>query len=466
MMSGRDQLGLIDDNITRIRRQVEGAVRHLESLSSKINSLRLEEGGHYRELAKIHLDQVGAGRVIERLDQTDHVVLSLMAEKKAAVQAMENDLEKIAKRRGLLEQDREARKAERDAIIGTLQKKLAETQARMAASEDYRLRKETAQTAVDTSQKAEEKAAHTEADLEHKGKPYRDDPLFMYLWSRRYSTPDYRSGGIIRALDGWVAKLIGYPEARADYHMLNELPLRLREHADRLRQKAEEAVRQVRDMERAAAEEDGIPQIQTELAEAEQRIGRIDDDIERGEKEHQTLLNRLAEFSAGSDPYTQKAMALQVAAFEGEDLATLYREAAATPGAEDDAVVAALMDISGKIRRLQEDIAAVEKTQQAHRKALGELEALRLRFRRSHYDTGPSTFPGGFGLGALLGQLLTGAMNSRSVWGEIERAQRFDPPMPDFRGLGTGGARGGFGGGGFSTGGGIGGGDFRTGGKF
>jgi hypothetical protein len=122
------------------------------------------------------------------------------------------------------------------------------------------------------------------------------------------------------------------------------------------------------------------------------------------------------------------------------------------------------MDTSDKIQRLQDEIAAVEEAQRAHRKALGELESLRLRFRRSHYDTGPSTFPGGFGLGALLGQLLTGAMNSRSMWGEIERAQRFDPPMPDFRGSGTGG--GGFGGGGFTIGGGFGGGDFRTGGKF
>jgi hypothetical protein len=184
---------------------------------------------------------------------------------------------------------------------------------------------------MDTAQKAEEKAAHTEADLEHKDKPYRDDPLFMYLWSRRYSTPDYRSGGIIRSLDGWVAKLIGYPEARADYHMLSELPLRLREHADKLRQKAEEDVQQVRDMEGAAAEEDGIPRIQTELAEAEQRIGRIDDDIEREGEQHRILLDQLAEFSAGNDPHTKKALELQVAEFEREDLATLYRAARGHP---------------------------------------------------------------------------------------------------------------------------------------
>lgn len=470
MMTGIEQLRLIDDNTRKLRSQLEQANRHLESLSSKVNSLRVEEGLNYRDLAKIHLDRVEAGRVIERLDQTDHAVLDLMAQKGEAARALEKDVEEVESQISRLEQERQALVAGHDAAIDTLQKSLEETKARMEASEEYRFQKETAQKAMAVAQNAEEKAAHAEADLERKGNPYRDDPLFMYLWSRRYSTPDYRSGGIIRRLDGWVAKLIGYPEARADFHMLCELPLRLREHADRLRQDAEEEAEKVSETERAAAEKDGIHRIQAELAEGEKQISRINDDIEHEEKKHQQLLDQLAEFPAGNDSYTQKAMALQVAEFEREDLAALYREARATPGAEDDAVVAALMGIGDKTRRLQDEITAIEEKQSAHRKALGELEALRNKFRRSHYDIGHSMFPGGFGLGALLGQLMIGAMTSGSVWDEIERAQRFDPHMPDYGGFGGGrsggGFGGGFGGGGFGTGGGFGGGGFRTGGKF
>jgi hypothetical protein len=83
--------------------------------------------------------------------------------------------------------------------------------------------------------KAEEKAAQAEADREEKRRPYEADPLFMYLWRRRFGTPGYQAGPLVHSLDRKVAHLIGYEEARVNYAMLMELPQRLREHAERLR---------------------------------------------------------------------------------------------------------------------------------------------------------------------------------------------------------------------------------------
>lgn len=83
---------------------------------------------------------------------------------------------------------------------------------------------------------AAEKAAQAEADRAEKRKPYEADPLFMYLWRRRFGTDDYRAGGLVRYLDRKVAHLIGFENARVNYAMLMELPERLREHANRLEQ--------------------------------------------------------------------------------------------------------------------------------------------------------------------------------------------------------------------------------------
>jgi hypothetical protein len=83
--------------------------------------------------------------------------------------------------------------------------------------------------------KAEEKAAQAEADREEKRKPYEADPLFMYLWRRRFGTREYQASALVRALDRKVAHLIDYETARVNYTMLMELPQRLREHAERLR---------------------------------------------------------------------------------------------------------------------------------------------------------------------------------------------------------------------------------------
>jgi hypothetical protein len=81
---------------------------------------------------------------------------------------------------------------------------------------------------------AAEKAAQAAADRAEKRKPYEADPLFMYLWRRRFGTGDYKASGLVRSLDRKVAHLVGYEDARVNYAMLMELPERLREHAERL----------------------------------------------------------------------------------------------------------------------------------------------------------------------------------------------------------------------------------------
>ncbi len=82
---------------------------------------------------------------------------------------------------------------------------------------------------------AELKAAQAEADLAAKRVPYEQDPIFMYLWRRGFGTPRYTSRGLVRNLDRMVAGHVNYADASRNYTMLTELPIRLREHADRLR---------------------------------------------------------------------------------------------------------------------------------------------------------------------------------------------------------------------------------------
>ena len=82
---------------------------------------------------------------------------------------------------------------------------------------------------------AEKKAEQAEADLQEKRQPYEADPLFMYLWRAKFGTPEYRAIPIVKYFDRKVAKLIGFEGARRNYAVLLQLPLRLREHADRLR---------------------------------------------------------------------------------------------------------------------------------------------------------------------------------------------------------------------------------------
>jgi hypothetical protein len=118
------------------------------------------------------------------------------------------------------------RPPEREQVIGALQSALDELRQPAA----IRHGGEASQV-----ERAEAKAVQAEADREEKRRPYEADPLFMYLWRRRYGTRDYRASNFVRYFDRKVAHLIDFETARTNYAMLLELPERLREHAERLK---------------------------------------------------------------------------------------------------------------------------------------------------------------------------------------------------------------------------------------
>jgi nucleoid-associated protein YgaU len=98
----------------------------------------------------------------------------------------------------------------------------------------------------------------------------------MYLWESGFGTKNYRANNLVRWLDGLIAGLVGYPEARPNFAMLNEIPLRLREHAERQRERAEAAVAEVQALEAAAVDAAGGKPVRDALTAAQTRIAAID----------------------------------------------------------------------------------------------------------------------------------------------------------------------------------------------
>ncbi len=450
MVTGRDTLQVINDRILESQTTLENVRQRLNVLNSRLNTLRLGLGEQYRQLAKFRLDDMSAGRLISRLDKVDHAILTLLDQRAQSLRELESSLQETLAKQQKAEEEREVKQELRDRAVEALEHQLQETKVRVEQTDSYRLQKERVEQTVEVAERADEKASQAEADRTNKGKPYEEDCLFMYLWDCHYLTPIYSANRFIRSLDEWVASLINFKEARANYHMLLELPRRLREHAIKLQEEVEREIQTLQAMERKAAEEDGIPELQAELDKAEKHLVQIDDKIDTVEAHHQKLLQRQTEFSSGGDEYSRKAIELQVAELESEDLLSLNREALATPRPEDDAIVARLRKLQDEQQQVHNEILSVKEAQQQQQKALAELEQLRRRFRRQRYDAHPSTFPTNFGLALLLEQLMRGATSSKTVWDEIDGAQRFRR-SPGIDGFGGGG----FGGAGFRTGGGF-----------
>ena len=470
MITGRDTLEEINSHVLQAQSGIEAADRELDSLNTRLNGLRLETAKQYRELAKFRLDEQRSGSVTARLAKAHQAVPAFLDQRRQALEALEKNIDQMQQRQRALEAQRESLRDVRDSAAEALEQQIAKSRSALEQTGDYHRQQEQAAAAVQVARRADEKASQTGADLASKGQPYQDDALFMYLWRRRYLTPDYRHGGIIRMLDDWVARLIDFKKARADFHMLNELPRRLREHASAAAEEAKRQQQALLAMEKQAAERDGILALQAALDKAEKKLQQVNEDIEAAEKSYRELLRQKNAFAAGEDEYTQKAVGLLTAELEGEDTIALLQQAKATPRPEDDAIVMRLHQLQKEQQEVGDRIAKLKSKQQQQRKALEELAKLRGQFRRSNYDARRSNFPSELGLGLLLGQILGGGRSSGSAWDRIDHSQQWDFPDSGRSGGGGGsifGSGGGFGGfGGFGSGGGFGGGGFSSGGGF
>lgn len=457
MMSGRENLQLINEHIQQVRAEYEEAGLRLGELNRRLDALRLETNERYRKLARLRLDHLQAGQLVSRLEETDHAILVLVEKLKQAREDMEEQIKASISRQGHLEEQRKDLEQRRDEAGEAMQRQLEMTRKRMAETADYRLQEERVQQALAVARHADEKASTAEKEELEKTKPYEADSLFMYLWNRRYLTPDYQAGWLTRRLDDWVAQLIDFRRNRANYHMLQELPRRLREHAAQAQQTAQLEVQALEAMEKQAAEADGIVELQSKIQEIEKQIEQLDAEIEAEEARHRNLLQEQTVLHGAEDPLSRQIIDLQITALQHEELNDLLRQARATPRPEDDIVVGQLQQIQQQQVQIEAEIQSLKHFLEQRQRNLAELEELRRRYRQNGYDAYNSSFPGDFALGALLGGMLEGLMNSDMVWREVGRHHR---------GGGHGGGWGrhgsrsresgedseGFGGGGFRTG--------------
>ncbi len=483
MMTGMQALAQVSD----LTRQQQGALAELdaqaESLQQQLRAVLERRGDRLRALARVHVDVLDSAPLAQGLAAAEQAAAAILEQRKAELDKLARATEAATTAKAGLEQRQERLRVELEAAAEFLDNNEASVQARLDADADYRARRERAAEADRVAQHAEAKAAESESEHEAKGAAYRDDPLFMYLWHRGYGTPAYRSAGLIRWLDGKVARLIGFNDARLDYRRLSDLPMRLREHAEARRQAADAEYQTLRRVEEAAREADGIDRLEADLDAAEQALDAVDEKIDATDEELADLARQRASIAAGDDDYTRRAVDQLAGALAQEDLTTLERDAARTPFPEDDALVADLKSAEQEQRKLSFLLENLKQSRAGQQDKLEELTRLRRDMQRQRMGRAG----GGFGDSALVGMMLNnfvkGMLDRDALMRLLEEQYRYRPQRtnPTFgsggfgRGSPWSGGRsrggGGFGGGGFRTGGGFGGGGgggggFRTGGGF
>src|SRR5690606_26131888 len=134
-----------------------------------------------------------------------------------------------------------------------------------------------------------------------------------------------------RWLDGKVARLIGFADARANYARLIELPVRLREHAERVGAKADEELAKLKELDEQSRVAVGVPELEDEHDAIADRMTEVDEEIATTADGAQAKLATLETYAKGEDDSYKRAISYLSSEFGRDDIKALRQDATATP---------------------------------------------------------------------------------------------------------------------------------------
>lgn len=424
-LSGPEALRSLDEALRDIRREEDEIAKRLARSAELVTKFKETESELLRQLAEVRLDPTIQAELSGRLSQAEVKAREMLSKHGAELSAAEGELKGLDKLIAALAKER-TEKAAAAAEAQTELKALADKVSVEAVKDpEYAAKRTAAEQLATVADESIRKTQQAEADREQKGRPYRDDALFMYLWERGFGTKNYRENNLIQYFDGLIARLVGFPEARTNFAMLNEIPLRLREHAERQQQIAAAAVEAVTKLEKAAVDAAGGRPTRQLLEKAEARIAAIDQEMVTAEDKRDDQARAQRELAQGSDPAFSSAVNGLAEALGREDIRTLLSEARATETGQDDTIVKQIDE--SRQRALEEDGDSREqksrlKTLAARRR---ELEDIQYEFKKQGFDNPRSTFREDQLVGDLLNDFLRGGITAADYWGQWRRSQNW-----------------------------------------
>jgi len=434
-LSGPQALNSLDGAIRDIREEERDITTRVSRSAERIARTRENEAELFQRLANVRLEPAAQKEIGDRLSGAERAARDALAahseligQSQTRIADLDETIAALARERHTILEDIDARQEELRAISGEI------AQA-MAADPDYEKQREKADALRAVANESLKKTEQAEADRESKGRPYRQDPLFMYLWEAGYGTRTYRANNLVRWADSMVARLVRFDRARPNFAMLKEIPLRLREHTERQIAMAEEAEARLDALEERAIATAGGGPIKDALTKAQARIEEIDAEMAAIEDERDQTTRELSDLVEGRDPAFQKATTALAEAMENKsDLSRLMEEARRTSTPEDDAILAQIDDARLRIVDEEQEIGKLRERLKVLAGRRRELEDIEWEFKKAHYDDPRSVFRRDDLTGDLLGEFLRGAITAATYWGHWQRSQDWRAGTSDWGG--------------------------------
>ncbi len=433
MFTGNDALFSVEQAISRIRADEGQLDSTLRSAMEEAARLRREESQAFGALARFKLDGLIREKVIAGLDATERRALAMIESHRAALEELSRRRDEA--QRHLNEAEAQKHKCGQDLaqVLEALDKLRHRTADRIKEEPDWQAAQAAAAAARNIAANADQKASLSEADLAEKRKPYESDPLFMYLWNKKHGQAGDESGHLVRYFDRMVARLIDYAGARANYAMLCEIPLRLREHANEKQRDVEASQERVTMIERKALIADGIEPIEAQAEAGNASVKAAEEAVVKITAElRQIETGRQQEMGSGDDAIYTKAVELLAGALAQEDLRRLYQDALRTPAKEDDELVMSIGKTREALQKADSEVSQIRAQIREMSRRRSELEGARDRARNSGFDSPMGNYGNSQDvITAVIGGILRGAMTGTDLDRVLRDNYRYPMPRAD-----------------------------------
>jgi hypothetical protein len=423
IITGREALHRLDDAVARAREDFDAAVSAANGTSRRRTELVQLRAEAYRELAKMRLDVISSDAGA-KLDAAETGATKLLEQHAAFLQTIDGDVAKAEA--DVAEAEGRRRTAEQavDDALHAYEARVAETEQKLQTQPAYIALRTSLEEAQAVQARAAQKLELAKADRAEKSAPYEHDPLFAYLWERKFRTPDYRGGGLTRSLDNWVAKTCGYDAAYLNYARLIELPDRLAEHVAKMRLEEAEAQAAIERYEAAEIETAGGPALQKVLDDARERLKTLDGELAQLEARRADLRSQQERAATGDSGPREEARKLIEASLVKASFPDLRVLAAETTTQEDDRVVDVLVRLRTEELQMEVNWRNVDQLPARRRGTVDALETVRRKFREAGFDS-PNV---GIGLGAFNAALAAYGQgplaNADALWSALSASVR------------------------------------------
>ena len=418
-ITGREALSTLDRALGRLRDKVAKAIDAADDVDHRAAEIGHEQVSRFMQLADIRLEELTDADPSE-LDRLHRDAKRLLDEHDTYVAEEAKRLTAASEGITALEQKRDVETERRATLLETYETLVAETAEALKSDSDYLRLLAESDEATSIAERAEHKLSIAREELDSKGAPYRNDPLFSYLWQRGFRTTDYKAMPLTRWLDGWVARICKYDQARANFARLNDLPAWLEDHADQQNEAADAALNALENKEADALDKSGAESIRFEADAIKSDIEDIDAQITQQETQHGVLADAHAEALARKSGPAHDAKELLHHGLSRMDMPTLRRLASETYTPDDDDLVSALVELKKEELSLEIEADDMRALPRQLKHSLAALETLRRQFKNGQLDSAYATFQPSL-IDAAITDVLDGDVSPDKVYRTLKR---------------------------------------------